>query len=144
VIEIRRPRESDFAPIRQLLIDANLPVDDFVAEHLVFVASVDEQPVAAIGYEGFGDTWLLRSLVVDEEHRSHGLGARLVAALEDSAREQGVAEIWLLTVDADGFFRSLAYRLRERDTAPAAIRGTVEFSELCPTDAILMSRSLLL
>lgn len=142
MIEIRPPRDADFAPIRQLLIDADLPVDDLVAEHLAFVAGVDEQPVAAIGYEGFGDTWLLRSLVVDKKHRSQGLGARLVAALEDSAREQGVVEIWLLTTDADGFFRSLGYESRLRDEAPEVIRGTAEFADLCPASAVLMSRSL--
>ena len=142
MIEIRRTCESDFAPIRQLLVDANLPVEDLVAEHLAFVASVDGQPVAAIGYEGFGDTWLLRSLVVDKEHRSHGLGAQLVAALEDSAREQGVGEIWLLTIDADGFFKSFGYESRQRDEAPEAIRGTAEFADLCPASAVLMSRSL--
>ena len=139
---IRPPCEPDFASVRRLLIKADLPVDDFVAKHLAFVASVDEQPVAAIGYEDFGDTWLLRSLVVDKEHRSHGLGARLVAALEDSAREQGVVQIWLLTIDADGFFKSLGYELRQRDEAPADIRGTAEFTDLCPASAVLMSRSL--
>ena len=142
MIEIRHPRASDFALIRQLLIDANLPVDDFTPEHLAFIASDDEQPFAAIGCERMGDTWLLRSLVVAEEHRSRGLGARLVAALEADAREQRVGEIWLLTIDADGFFGSLGYRRRERDEAPEAIRGTAEFAELCPASAVLMSRPL--
>ena len=142
MIEIRRPRESDFASIRQLLIDANLPADDFVPEHLAFIASDDEQPVAAIGCERFGDAWLLRSLVVAEGQRSRGLGARLVAALEADAREQGVGKIWLLTIDADGFFASLGYRRRERGEAPEVIRSTAEFSDLCPASAVLMARSL--
>ena len=142
MIEIRRSRESDFASIRQLLIDANLPADDFVPEHLAFIASDDEQPVAAIGCERFGDTWLLRSLVVGEGQRSRGLGAKLVAALEADAREQGVGKIWLLTIDADGFFASLGYRRRERGEAPEVIRSTAEFSDLCPASAVLMARSL--
>ena len=142
MIEIRRPRESDFASIRQLLIDANLPADDFVPEHLAFIASDDEQPVAAIGCERFGDAWLLRSLVVAEGQRSRGLGARLVAALEADAREQGVGEIWLLTIDADEFFASLGYRRRERGEAPEVIRSTAEFSDLCPASAVLMAQSL--
>ena len=142
MIEVRRPRESDFAPVRQMLDDASLPVSDFAAEHLAFVACVDGQPIAAIGYERLGDRWLLRSLVVIEEHRSHGVGARLVAALEDLAREHAVVEIWLLTIDADDFFESLGYRRRERGEAPETIRGTAEFAELCPASAILMSRPL--
>ena len=142
MIDIRRPRESDYTPIRQLLSDANLPVDDFVPEHLAFVGCIDEQPVAAIGYEALGDAWLLRSLVVAKGQRSRGLGAKLVAALEDLAREQGAVEMWLLTIDADGFFDSLGYQRRGRDDAPEAIRGTAEFSDLCPASAVLMSRFL--
>ena len=66
MIEIRLPRASDYLPVRQMLSDANLPVDDFVPEHLAFVACDDEQPVAAIGCEKLDDVWLLRSLVVAE------------------------------------------------------------------------------
>jgi amino-acid N-acetyltransferase len=142
VIEIRRPRESDYVPVRELLGDANLPVEDFVFEHLAFVACDDEQPVAAIGCERLGKSWLLRSLVVADGQRSRGLGARLVEALEADARDQGVGEIWLLTIDAYGFFESLGYRRRKRDEAPTAIRGSAEFSDLCPASAVLMSRSL--
>lgn len=142
MIEIRSPRASDYGPIRQLLADANLPVNDFVAEHLAFVARDDDQPVAAIGCEKLGDVWLLRSLVVAKGQRSRGLGAKLVAALEAEGQEQGVGEIWLLTIDADSFFESLGYQRRERDEAPESIRGTAEFSDLCPASAVLMSRSL--
>lgn len=142
MIEIRDPRQADYEPIKCLLVEAGLPVDDFAPEHLAFIACDDEQPVAAIGYEGLGETWLLRSLVVGSAQRSRGLGARLVAALEGKAREEGAAEVWLLTIDADGFFASLGYRRREREDAPTAIRGTAEFSGLCPASAILMSRSL--
>lgn len=123
-----------------MLSDANLPVQDFSLAHLAFVACDDRQPVAAIGCQKLGDTWLLRSLVVHEEQRSRGLGAKLVAALEALAREQGTVEMWLLTTDADDFFTTLGYRRRERDEAPANIRGTAEFAELCPASAILMSR----
>ena len=142
MIEIRRPVASDFDWVTRMLDDANLPVDDFVPEHLAFVACNDEQPVAAIGCEWLGDIWLLRSLVVAESNRSQGLGGKLVAALEADAREQGVGEIWLLTIDADGFFESQGYRRRERDEAPEVIQRTAEFSDLCPASAVLMSRSL--
>ena len=141
MIDVRRPVASDFERVRRMLDDANLPVDDFVTEHLAFVARDNDQPVAAIGCEKLGEVWLLRSLVVAEGQRSRGLGAKLVAALETDAREQGVGEIWLLTIDADGFFESQGYRRRERDEAPEVIRGTAEFSDLCPASAVLMSRN---
>ena len=142
MIAIRSPRASDYLPVRQMLVDATLPVNDFAPEHLAFVASDDGKPVAAIGCEKLGDVWLLRSLVVATGQRSRGLGAKLVAALEADASEQGVGEIWLLTIDADGFFESLGYRRRERDQAPEVIQGTAEFSDLCPASAVLISKSL--
>ena len=142
MIQVRRPVASDFERVRCMLIDAGLPVDDFVTDHLAFVACDDDQPVAAIGCEKFADVWLLRSLVVAEGQRSQGLGARLVAALEADARDQGVAGIWLLTIDADGFFESQGYRRRERDEAPEVVRSTAEFSDRCPASAVLMSQSL--
>ena len=142
MIEIRSTRASDYLPVRKMLGAAKLPVDDFTPEHLAFIACDDGQPVGAIGCERFGDAWLLRSLVVGEGQRSRGLGARLVAVLEADAREQGVGEIWLLTIDADGFFESLGYRRRERGEAPEVIRSTAEFSDLCPASAVLMARSL--
>ena len=140
MIGIRRPRATDFAPIRRLLEDSRLPIDDFVLEHIAFVATDDERPVGAIGREACGEHWLLRSLVVAEAQRARGLGAKLVAALEADACVKGVVEIWLLTTDADEFFASLGYGRRQRDEAPDVIRATAQFDGLCPAGATLMSR----
>jgi len=139
---IRLPAVSDYPAIRQMLSDAGLPVEDFVAEHLARVAEEDGMPVAAIGFERFGEVGLLRSLVVAEGARVKGLGRKLVAELEALARAEGIREIWLLTIDADPYFLRLGYGLRDRDDAPSDIRGTAEFSGLCPDDAALMSKSL--
>ena len=125
-----------------MLADAGLPVEDFVASHLAFVADDAGRPAAAIGFEHFGDVGLLRSLVVAEGSRFKGLGRQLVGALEAHAAQRGVAELWLLTIDADNYFLDLGYRRRDRDEAPEPIRGTPEFAELCPGEAILMSRNL--
>ena len=106
------------------------------------VALADESPVGMIGIEKFGDVGLLRSLVVDPSARSGGIGARLVAALESMAAERGIAELWLLTIDADAYFSRLGYSVTDRSRAPDVIRRTHEFSSLCPGDATLMRKSL--
>lgn len=139
---IRQARASDFPVVRGLLAAADLPVDDFAPEHLVFVGEAGGTPVGGIGLEALGDIGLLRSLVVARQARSSGLGGRLVAALEDEARSRGIRELWLLTIDADAYFRGLGYEVRHRDDAPAGIRGTAEFSGLCPGTAVLMSKGL--
>jgi amino-acid N-acetyltransferase len=56
--------------------------------------------------------------------------------------EQGVGEIWLLTRGVDSYFLALGYEVRDRADVPKEIRGTQEFSELCPEDATLMSKTL--
>ena len=119
-----------------------LPVEDFVPEHLVFVAEDADAVVGAIGLEDYGEVGLLRSLVVAEATRGTGLGRRLVAELESYARAGGINEIWLLTIDADAFFARLGYETADRADAPREIRNTAEFSDLCPASATLMFKSL--
>jgi len=141
-VHVRRATGEDLPRARALLSDAGLPVDDLAASHLAFVGTVANDVVGLIGFENHGRVGLLRSLVVAEDARTVGLGRRLVAALEASAREQCVDELWLLTIDADPFFAQLGYQICGRQSAPAAIRETAEFKDLCPGDAFLMCKSL--
>lgn len=140
--ELRRATPADLPVAERLLAEDGLPVDDLDAGHLAFVAEVDGVPSAVIGLEQYADQGLLRSLVVAGTARGTGLGRKLVAALEAFAAARGVTELWLLTIDADAFFAKLGYSERSRHEAPATIRGTAEFSSLCPASAVLMSKSL--
>ena len=99
-------------------------------------------PVGMIGIEQYDDIGLLRSLVVDESCRGAGVGHQLVVALESMAAEQSVRELWLLTIDADGYFAGLGYVVKHRSDAPESISATEEFSSLCPGDAVLMKKDL--
>lgn len=141
-ISIRQATHDDLSTAKTLLADAGLPVDDLAATQLAFVGIVDEDVVGVIGFENHGRVGLLRSLVVAKDARAAGLGRELVAALEASARAQGVDEIWLLTIDADPFFAQLGYQIRGRSLAPPEISATAEFRELCPGDAFLMCKEL--
>ncbi len=140
--QIRSAQSSDLGAALRLLSDAGLPLDDLTADHLALVAEEDGELHGLIGLELFGEVGLLRSLVVAGHYRGRGLGRKLVSALEAHARDCGVAELWLLTIDADAFLESLGYGVRGRDAAPDAIRATAEFSALCPADAALMSKSI--
>jgi len=142
ITEIRKAQHGDFDTAKSVLEDAGLPVADLSAEHLAFVAEADGHFVGAVGLESFGAIGLLRSLVVSAEARAGGIGRRLVAALEASAREQGTEALWLLTIDADRYFQHLGYEVMNRASAQSAIKTTAEFSGLCPDDAVLMSKVL--
>ena len=139
---IRRATYEDLSRATLMLSTAGLPVTDLLAEHLAFVAEDKERVVGVIGFESCGRVGLLRSLVVAEDARFAGVGRRLVASLEADAREQGLDELWLLTIDADPYFARLGYKIRDRKDAPEAIRETAEFSALCPGDAALMFKLL--
>lgn len=143
-LAIRVARAADLAAATSLLRAAGLPVEDF-SEDLIgnfLVASTGPSVVGCIGLEPLSNVGLLRSLAVDPDFRDGGVGRMLVGALEAHASRLGINELWLLTIDADGFFSRLGYRVQERDKAPAAIRRTAEFSLLCPDDAILMKKTI--
>lgn len=140
--DIRIFRSEDFAACRDMVAAAGLPTADLSVDRFALVAESDAGINGVIGLEAFGDVGLLRSLAVAAAARRSGIGHKLVLALEAYAAEQGVGELWLLTIDADGYFEKLGYARRSRDEAPAAITATEEFSSLCPADSVLMSKRL--
>ncbi|MBT8101400.1 MAG: GNAT family N-acetyltransferase [Gammaproteobacteria bacterium] len=140
--KIRPSTATDLPAAIALLRAADLPTEDLTASHLALVAEGEAGVLGVIGLERCRDVGLLRSLVVSPLARGRGLGRSLEVALESTARERGVRELWLLTIDADAFFSSLNFRIRQRDTAPEAIRGSAEFLTLCPGDAVLMSKEI--
>ena len=141
-IEIRPAQASDLTVATAWMSAEGLPNDDLTVDHMdsFIVATQVGEPVGMIGIERFAEVGLLRSLIVDTACRGAGLGARLVMALELSARNEHIDELWLLTIDADRFFTRHGYVVVERDAAPEVIRNTAEFSALCPGDAVLMCK----
>jgi amino-acid N-acetyltransferase len=143
-LQIRSGRPADFDAAMSLLRAAGLPVED-LSESLFsdfLVASTGPVVVGCIGLELFSDIGLLRSLAVNPGVRDAGIGRRLIVELEARASRRGTKELWLLTIDADRYFSKLGYQVQERSAAPEVIRGTAEFSRLCPDDAILMKKKI--
>jgi len=130
----------DEVALAVLLQAADLSTEDITPEMLehFLVAHIWKNLVGCVGLDVQGEAGLLRSVAVDEAHRGSGLGKELVAAMEEHARKEGVQELYLLTVTAEGFFDGLGYRKIPREQAPAGIAGTVQFAELCPAASCLM------
>ncbi len=143
-ITIRTAAVSDLSAAQSWLSNAGLPSGDLTPAHMqnFLLALGGDGPVGAIGLEQFDNIGLLRSLVVEQSARSTGIGKQLVDALESRAAQLGISELWLLTIDADAYFARLGYVVVNRDDAPESIRGTAEFSTLCPGDAVLMRKML--
>ena len=138
---IKNPDESQ---VQRLLTDCDLPTSDITPAHLEHFFGLEDGSAlfGIIGLELYGDVALLRSLAVSPEHRSAGLGKQLVSHAEGYALSQGVQDVYLLTTTADKFFSKLGYSSVPRHQAPAAIQGTAEFSDLCPSSSIFMVKQL--
>lgn len=129
----------------ELLEAADLPTDDVRdGDAEFYLASDGDDPEArSIGCGGLdvrGDAALLRSVVVGEADRGEGYGRMIVDGLEESARTQGVEELYLLTTTAAEFFEKLGYERADRTSAPDGVRSTPEFGSLCPESAVCMRR----
>ena len=89
-----------------------------------------------------GEIGLLRSLAIAPPQRGGRLGKAMLAHAEREAARLGVRELWLLTSDADRYFRRNGYAAMKRECAPPAIRRTAQFSGLCPASAVMMRKRL--
>jgi len=59
----------------------------------------------------------IRSLVVSEEYQGEGVGAELVKACLNEARELGIPKVFVLT-NAPAFFQKLGFELVEKGSLP--------------------------
>jgi len=142
-IEIRRAAAGDEGPVRELLASVELPHED-VVEHLehFFVALHRGDLVGVAGFELHCEVGLLRSLAVAQRWRGRGLAGRLGRAVLAEAGRRGVGELYLLTTTAEDYCRRLGFETVERTRVPGSIRKTKEFSELCPSTAVCMQRTI--
>jgi len=71
--------------------------------------------------------------------RCRGIGAALLAHVEQAAARMGMERLVLLTQTADRFFAHRGYMIVERNAVPDTIRESSEFRTLCPASAVCMA-----
>jgi amino-acid N-acetyltransferase len=140
-LKLRHAGGEDLPAVLQLLRECHLPTDDVSAIVEDFwIAQSGSDLVGIIALECFGQVGLLRSLAVMPRYRSHGAAQVLCDRIIQDARDRAVADLYLLTTDADAYFDRHGFAVIDRDEAPAAIKSTQQFAELCPDSAIVMHR----
>jgi N-acetylglutamate synthase-like GNAT family acetyltransferase len=129
---------------RDLLAEAGLPTDDLAEDPRLrlFGLQDGDRLVGVVGVQPLDGAVLLRSLAVAAKARGRGAGALLVAAVEDHARQSGSRDVYLLTTDAAAYFERRGYQRVSRDEAPASLRATRQFAQLCPASAAVMHKRL--
>jgi len=140
-IAIRPADTADLAAVEALLVSASLPTSG-VREmgDALLVAEVDGALAGVAGLEVYPGAGLLRSVVTASAWRGRGIAGVLVERLLSIAWERGLRRVYLLTETAEGFFSRFGFRAIPRDDVEAAVRGSAEFSILCPASAVTMVR----
>lgn len=127
--------------IIQLLQTEKLPVDDLPASlDNFFVETEDNKVIGVIGLELYGDCGLLRSMIVDKEHRNKNIASGLVQRLENHAKTIGINCMYLLTETAPQYFERKGYQKITRDEVPESLKASSEFSHVCPVSATVMKK----
>lgn len=142
-LTLRPADREDSAYIEDLLERNDLPTADVREQlHCLCLCENGDSPIGVGGLERHGDAGLLRSLAIEDSSRGDGYGKAVCNELLARAESRGITDIYLLTTTAAGFFEALGFEEIPREDAPAAIRETAEFSELCPDSATCMTRDL--
>jgi amino-acid N-acetyltransferase len=141
VPHLRAATGDDLAAVERLLTASDLPLDG-VREALsgFLVAEVDDVLVGVAGLEVCRENALLRSVAVEPEWRSHGVGRALVSRIIHDAEARGIHALYLLTTTAERYFPSFGFRQIARGEVPDDVRATAEFEGACPDSATVMCR----
>lgn len=140
---IRPARPEDWPAIAALLSACALPTDGAQSHLADFVVVEDENSLlGTAGVEVYGNVGLMRSVAVSPRSRGHGVGNRLVAAVQTLAHARGVQQLCLLTTTAASYFEARGFARQDRAAAPAALLASAEFRGACPASAVFMSLSI--
>jgi N-acetylglutamate synthase-like GNAT family acetyltransferase len=106
----RAGRVEDVARLEELLRAAHLPANRIVEYIEAFViAEQDGTVVGGGGVEVYGDTALLRSVVIDETLRGQGVGRGIAQRLMANAAEADAVDLYLYTYDSRPFWLRLGF-----------------------------------
>lgn len=138
-ITIGPARESDLQPIKQLLLELNLPTAG-VDEHwrTFLVARENGRIVGCGGSEAYQVAALIRSVAVHPEYQGHGLGRRIVRQLLDRLASHGLREFYLLTTTAEDYFAKRGFKRIDRDEVHPQLLASRELQDACPASAVVM------
>lgn len=138
---IRTAKPTDTTAIRDLLGSAGLPFDDMdPAWTDFFVMPSGVSIIGCVGLEIHGTSALLRSLAVSRAGRRQGAGRQLIEHVIRHAGLKGVADMYLLTTDAAGYFDRFGFVRIARSHVPEAIKETSQFKSQTCSSATVMHR----
>ena len=143
-ISIRPATADDLGGIKELLTANGLPTAGVDDHWRTFIVARDgARMVACGGAEAYQFAALIRSIAVDPEYRSLGLGRRIVRQLLDRLASRGLREFYLLTTTAEAYFRKRGFSKIEREEVNPQLLQSHEFQDACPASAVCMRLQML-
>ena len=142
-ITYRKASAEDLAAIRRLLEEEHLPTADIDGKaQEFFVAAVDDKLVANIGLETYGDTALLRSMIVTSRQRNNGIASRMVSELISYAKAKHVRSLYIVTNTAEAYFEKKGFVKISREAVDSRLFASATFNGLCPASSVIMMKDL--
>ncbi len=125
---LRLARPADVPAIEQLLAADGLPPYQ-VTEFLDTFWTVEKEGrlVGCAGLEVYGQSGVIRSVVIAPETRGSGQGERLVETALAEARRQGVRRLYLFTMTAAPFFARWGFEPCTLDDFETAAQGSWQY-----------------
>ena len=139
-ISYRKAKPTETDAIRSLLEKSELPTESLGTNTTeFFVAESSNKLLGIAGFEFYGDDALLRSVAIQPELQSNGIGSQLVDWMIFLAQERGVRKIVLLTETAQKFFERKGFTVVDRSSiVNQAMKDSSEFTGACPISAVSM------
>jgi amino-acid N-acetyltransferase len=143
-ITYRMADKAELPVIAGLLTKNNLPASDITDIPVDFIIATGDnnEVIGSIALERFEEDGLLRSFAVDKAYRAQKIGSYLFDQLIAYSIQSGITNLHLLTTTAEKYFAAKGFAVHSREEAPASIKSTTEFSQLCPSSSTYMKRTI--
>lgn len=139
-LSLIKAAETDRKGLTSLLSAVNLPTNDLPASLESFLlVKGGSKIIGCIGLEVYKKTALLRSFATDSTYRNQKIGQKLFEGIIDLAKSLGVEIIFLITTTAEGYFSKRGFQITARENVPGEVKATSQFSDVCPSTALVMS-----
>jgi amino-acid N-acetyltransferase len=147
--KIRKALPSDIRSVLQLLEVNGLPTEgvhqhfhQFLVWESIPGNSAESRIGGCVGLELYGHNALLRSLSIDPQYQSKGVGTQLLNLISTLASARDVERLFLLTTTADSYFDRHHFTRISRDYVPMSVKESIEFQSACPSTAVCMVRNM--
>lgn len=142
-MKIKRAALKDLPDLFNLLKECELPVDG-VVDHLehFLVLKANGKICGCIGLEIYEHSCLLRSLAVSHSEQGKGYGRMLVGEILRLIEKKKIKKVYLLTTDAEDYFKRFDFQVIDRKKADSEIQKTLQFTSVCCQSAVCMVKTM--